>query len=210
MTAMDEVSHFGAPLRLLLGLALAGGAAAPAAEVGDLDVLPGIEAQPLIAQAKRVMEAESELGSPLAAADQRDLEAAFGQADPVAACATVQRILNKYCLFAVAINPEERVSVARGPAKAELDEKGWRQFLVRVRNDAGCTAGLAAVSPNGVSAFSGGQRGAHASSDSDRAYRGDGRPAPGPLYDRWLDIQTFDRQPLVPQLSGLALEYRIV
>ncbi len=210
MPAMDEFFDRGASLRLLLGLLLAGGAAARGAEPVDLKVIPGIEAQPLIAQAKRVMEAESQLGSPLAAADQRDLEAAFTRADPVAASATVQRILNQYCLFAVAINPEERVSVTRGPAKAELDEKGWRQFLVQVRNNAGCTAGLAAVSPNGVSAFSGSQRGPNATSDSDRAYRGEGHPAPGPLYDRWLDIQTFDRQPLVPELSGLALEYRIV
>ncbi len=196
---MDEVFHRGMSRRLLLALALACGSAARAAEIGDLPVVAGIEAQPLIAQAKRVMEAESELGSPLAADDRREHETAFGQTDPVAPSATVQRILNKYCLFAVAINPEERVSVTRGPAKAELDEKGWRQFLVRVHNDAGCTAGLAAVSPNGISAFSGGSRGPNASSDSDRAYRGDGRPAPSPLYDRWLDIQTFDRQPLVPE-----------
>ncbi len=114
---MDEFFDRRASLRLLLGLLLAGGAAARGAEPVDLKVIPGIEAQPLIAQAKRVMEAESQLGSPLAAADQRDLEAAFTQADPVAASATVQRILNQYCLFAVAINPEERVSVTRGPAQ---------------------------------------------------------------------------------------------
>ena len=30
------------------------------------------------------------------------------------------------------------------------------------------------------------------------------------VADRWLDLQTFDQQPLQPELSGLALEYRIV
>ncbi|HEY1764496.1 MAG TPA: CehA/McbA family metallohydrolase [Opitutaceae bacterium] len=200
--------------RALAGLALAGTlCGAPCVDsgtAGELPIAGGVEAQPFLAQARRVVEAETEIGSPLAPDDERAVEAAFRKADPVPAAETVQKILNKYCLFAVAINPEERVLVTRGPARAELDERGWRQFLVRVENRAGSTAGLAVVSPNGLSAFSGGQRGAHASSDSDRAYRGEGHPPPPAPYDRWLDVQTFDRQPLVPELSGLPLEYRIV
>jgi hypothetical protein len=210
----ERLPAMGAPChrRARAGLVLAGAVAwAPLAWAApELPAVEGLEAQPLLAQARRIVEAENELGSPLAPEDERAIEAAFRQADPVSAATTVQRILNTYCLFAVDINPEERVSVARGPAPAELDEKGWRQFLVRVVNRAGCTAGLAVVSPNGISAFAGGQRGDHARSDSDRAYRGDGRPPPAPPYDRWLDIQTFDRQPLVPDLSGLPLEYRIL
>ena len=31
-----------------------------------------------------------------------------------------------------------------------------------------------------------------------------------PATDRWLDLQSFDGQPLQPTLSGLPLEYRIV
>lgn len=207
---MHRVSHQKGLACALLGWCLACELGAAAAPPGALQIIRGVEAQPLIAQARRVVETEAELGSPLAADDQRALEAAFGQADPVAASETVQRVLDKYCLFAVDINPEERVSVTRGPARAELDEKGWRQFLVKVHNEAGCTAGLAAVSPNALSAFSGAQRGPNVETDSDRAYRGPGRPPPGPAYDRWLDLQTFDRQPLARELSGLALEYRVV
>jgi hypothetical protein len=202
--------HRPALAALALAGALAGGRWARSETAPELPVIPEIEAQPLLAQVKRVVDAENQLGSPLAPEDERALEAAFAQADPKSAAAAVQRVLNTYCLFSVDINPEERVSVVRGPARAELDEQGWRQFLVRVTNRAGCTAGLAVVSPNALSAFAGGGRGPHASSDSDRAYRGEGRPQPPPLYDRWLDLQTFDRQPLVPDLSGLPLEYRII
>jgi len=207
---MHRVSCHRALACVLAGWSLACGSAAAAGAPGTLEIIRGVEAQPLIAQARRVVEAAAILGSPLAADDRRALEAAFGQADPVAAGETVQRVLDKYCLFAVDINPEERVSVRRGPARAELDEKGWRQFLVKVHNQAGCTAGLAAVSPNAVSAFSGAERGPNMSTDSDRAYGGPGHPPPRPAYDRWLDLQTFDRQPLAPELSGLALEYRVL
>ena len=196
--------------RAFLGCGLACGLAAASGVAGKLPVVRGVDAQALIAQARRVVDAEAELGSPLAADDLQALKAAFGQADAAAASDTVQRILDKYCLFAVDINPEERVSVTRGPARAELDEKGWRQFLVKVRNEAGCTAALAAVSPNALSAFSGAQRGPNTATDSDRALRGPGHPPPGPEYDRWLDLQMFGRQPLAPELSGLGLEYRIV
>ena len=30
------------------------------------------------------------------------------------------------------------------------------------------------------------------------------------MPSRWLDLQMFNQQPLVPKLSGLALEYRII
>ena len=30
------------------------------------------------------------------------------------------------------------------------------------------------------------------------------------MNNRWLDLQMFDQQPLLPKLSGLNLEYRII
>jgi hypothetical protein len=44
---------------------------------------------------------------------------------------------------------------------------------------------------------------------SPNAQRLAGSPA-ADVKNRWLDLQTFDRQPLKPQLSGLKLEYRII
>src|SRR5262249_12548791 len=71
----------------------------------------------------------------------------------------------------------------------ELVEQGWRQFLVKVYNSTGVSAGLAAISPNARSLFN--------SPSVDHA-------------NRWLDVQMFNSQPLQRYLSGLALEYRIV
>ena len=67
--------------------------------------------------------------------------------------AALQGILDRYCLVGVQINPEMRVKVAQGPAKAELVEQGWRVFLVKVQNDSGTTAELRVVSPQAMSLF---------------------------------------------------------
>src|SRR6185295_14437518 len=105
------------------------------------------------------------------------------------AVARLQEILDRHCLFFVNINPEMRVKVAAGPAKHELSEQGWRQFLVKVHNEAGATAALKASSPNAQRLFN--------------------SPA-GDVPNRWLELQMFDAQPLRPTLSGLAVEYRII
>ena len=57
----------------------------------------------------------------------------------------IQRELDRSFLIDVHINPEMRVKVARGPARAVLVERGWRAFRVRVRNEAGTTAPLRAA-----------------------------------------------------------------
>jgi hypothetical protein len=98
------------------------------------------------------------------------------------------------------------VKVAPGPAKPELVEKGWRQFLVKVHNEAGVTAELRTVSPSALSLFDSGS----ASTASDKAYRKRGDSAQPKLAELWLDLQMFDKQPLREQLSGLKLEYRIL
>ena len=58
----------------------------------------------------------------------------------------IQRVLDCHCLVGVDINPQMRVKVAPGPAKRELVEHGWRQFLVKVHNEAGTTAVLRGIS----------------------------------------------------------------
>src|SRR5207244_10580152 len=74
-------------------------------------------------------------------------------------------------------------------APAKVVEQGWRQFLVKVQNDAGTTAALKADSPNAQKLFN--------------------SPADD-VANRWLELQMYDQQPLAKTLSGLNLEYRIV
>jgi len=166
-----------------------------------------VELQPLAAQIKRLVEALDYLGTPLPPGEKQALEAAESNPDTSAAVASIQRVLDPHCLVLVEINPEMRVKVAAGPAKPELLEQGWRTFLVKVRNDAGATSPLRIISPNAQSVHDApGQRTA-----SDKAYqKGDPSARSLPAAQRWLDLESFDKQPLRKELSGLALEYRIV
>jgi hypothetical protein len=185
---------------LLLGLALAA-AGPPVAGAAD-------DPQPLLSRARRVIEAADYLGSPFAGADRSALDAALRQPDPGAASEAVQGILDRYCLCEVEINAEERIAVRRGAASPVLVEQGWRQFLIKVRNAAGSTAQLSVTSPNAISVYSGAQRGS-AETESDRQVKAAGL-VPAPPYDRWLDCRMFDQQPLLRDLTGAAVEYRII
>ena len=160
-----------------------------------------VEPQPLAAQAARIADALDYVGAPLAPADRAALRAAAATSN---ASAAIQAILDPHCLLEIHINPESRVKVALGPARAELVERGWRTFLVKVRNEAGVTAALRVSSPQAQRVFSRGPRGSSM----------DPRPAQtisaADVADRWLDLETFDKPPMTPRLSGLPVEYRIV
>jgi hypothetical protein len=160
----------------------------------------GVALQPLLAQIRRVVEAMHALGEPFADADVAALTAAenAGTADAVANA--VDRLLGSRCLVEVRINPEARVSVSRGPAAARLVEQGWRAFLVKVHNEAGVTGRLAIESPQARPVY----RPATGNAMAPLSVR------PADIVDRWLAVEMFDDKPLEPQLSGLALEYRVV
>ena len=160
------------------------------ASAQQLPVISSVEHQPFAAQVTRLLDALEFLGDPLPAeetAELRKLSSATG--DSHAAVDQIQKILDRHCLVGVEINPESRVKVQEGPAKADLVEQGWRTFLVKVNNQAGITPVLVADSPNaGMLAGS---------------YE-------GLVSRRWLDIRMFDKQPMSPRLSGLEVEYRIL
>src|ERR1043166_9267004 len=115
-----------------------------------LPVVKGVEWQPLSAQVKRLIEAMDFLGSPLSDGEKKAIGAAGQEADAAVAVEKLQAILDAHCLFGVQINPEMRVKVAPGPAAPQLVEQGWRQVLVKVQNESGTTAPLAAVRPDGA------------------------------------------------------------
>ncbi|HEV2392929.1 MAG TPA: hypothetical protein VG146_11280 [Verrucomicrobiae bacterium] len=169
-----------------------------------LPLVSGVEAQPLVAQVHRVEEALSLLGAPLLEAEREAIEKAASDPDAQKTLAGIQAVLDVHCLAAVVINAEMRVKVVQGPAAPALVEKGWRTFLIKVQNDAGATAPLRVVSPNALSVHdSPGERTA-----SDRYY-GQAKPRL-PANQLWLDLESFDKQPLQKSLSGLGLEYRVV
>ncbi|HLJ56628.1 MAG TPA: hypothetical protein VKT77_16435 [Chthonomonadaceae bacterium] len=157
-------------------------------------------------------------GSPLPGPDRAALlrEAAAGHE------ARVDRILSRFALLEVRINPESRVKVARGSARAELTAGRESVALVRVVNEGGVTAPLRLSGPNLI--LDGGEsrsaapvsvRKRYASaqpanaartSDGPPAAEGDRAAGPRGRDSRWLRAQ------LVPvgggaTLSGARLEY---
>jgi len=166
-------------------------------------ILPCAEAadfQPFAAHSGRVIEALEFLGEPFASEEKTALRELAKSSAPDAA-EKLEALLDARCLFFVEINPEMRVKVASGPAKADLVQGGWRQFLIKVKNASGTTAPLRAISPQ-------------AQKLSNDAFRPPDAPKPAgdplPIAQRWLDAQVFNAQPLPAALSGMPLEYRII
>ena len=169
----------------------------------------GVEAQPLVAQVRRLVEAMDYLGEPFSPADKQALARAADEEDAGRALVAIQTILDKRTLAYITISPESRVSVQRGPTEATLVERGWRSFLVKVRNDAGVTAQLKAASPNALPVYA---RGINPQIPG--GFSLEPKPAqritPREVSERWLELSMFDKQPLEARLSGLAIEYRII
>ena len=176
-----------------------------------------VELQPLAAQVSRLVETLDYIGAPLAPADRQALDAAVREAASLpaldargretahaGATAAMQKVLDRYALFDVHINPESRVKVTAGAAKPELVQHGWRTFLVKVRNEAGVTAALKVESPQGQRVWSRGPRGSSMSPRPEQTITA------RDVADRWLDLALFDKPPLTPTLSGLEVEYRVI
>jgi hypothetical protein len=174
---------------------------------GELPKVRKVERQPLAAQAKRIVDALDYLGAPLPDADKKALTAAADDKDEARAVEAIQTILDKHCLAGVRVSsaggshpPQAILETHIGPAKPELAEEGWRVFLIKVDNPAGFKdLELRPDSPNALPLVQ----------------RSSGRPDPkvtsiGEVRQRFLDLVMFNTQPLVRDLSGLELEYRIL
>ena len=166
----------------------------------EIRPVAGIDAQPLKAQVKRVLQALDFLGQPLPVETQNALDQAFQVEDEDLRVLQVQEVLDRQVLIEVNINAESRVKVAEGPAKRLLTEQGWTVFLVKVHNEAGVTAPLRVSSPNANPIY----------------VRSSGSPRPrdavqpDDVADRWMDVQMHNDRPLTPNLSGLAVDYRLL
>src|SRR5579871_1074759 len=156
--------------------------------------------QPLAQQVRRLETALNSLGQPLLAADQKEINDAIADSDEVSAVNRLERVLDKYALAMIEINPESRVKVEQGPARPELVESGTRLFLVKVLNQAKVRAPLKVASPNSGNVY----------------VTSNGSPEPQikltakDAHEKWANISIYDKPPMPRRLSGLGLEYAIL
>jgi hypothetical protein len=161
-----------------------------------------VDPQPLLSQALRLEEAMAFLGSALSSVDVQHLKQLKDEKPSAETVKHIEQILDPYCLSEIHINPEARVSIERGKAQAKLTQGAWKTFLVKVYNDAGVTAKLEIQSPNSLQPF-------NAWSFTPRVKEED-KLTPGQVADRFLTLAMYRNRPLLPNLSGLKLEYAVV
>lgn len=151
--------------------------------------VPAVEAQPLIAQARRLMQALDFLGQPLPDETRRAIDALTEDDGDARVAATLQKLLDPLCAAAVEIGSDGSVRATASATRPGLVEQGWRAVLVKVVNAAGSTGQLRVDSPSA-------------------------RPVPGSPKEevarRWLSLLPYTGQPLLPTLSGLGLEYTLL
>jgi hypothetical protein len=187
-------------LRILSFAALGLLGAAPNTFAQAWPQVTDVDAQPLVAQVRRVVDALEMIGQPLPEETRKRLDAAYERDNGPQTVREIQEILDPLCLMGVEINPESRVKAVQGQAPPLLDQQGWRGFLVKVANQAGVTADLKAESPNAVPVY----RQSTSSATPARSV------TPGAVRDRWMGLAMYNDRPLVPRLAGLGLEYRII
>jgi hypothetical protein len=173
-------------------------------EIDTLPIIPNVEPQPLLAQAVRLQQALSYLGSSLSKDAAARISTLQQEATTAFTSETIQRILDPYCIAFVNINPEARVKVSRGVAPAVLFQGGWTTFLVKVQNEAGTNPVLHVESSHAQPLL-------HMS-----MYPFAPHPSkekiitPAQVANRFLEVQMYRNAPLLSHLSGLKLEYAVV
>ncbi|MFN0056568.1 MAG: CehA/McbA family metallohydrolase [Planctomycetales bacterium] len=164
-----------------------------------------VEGQPLAANVRRVVQALELIGTPLPAELAAELEQAALQRDH----RRLQQLLDPRALFVVAINPESRVKVSRGPAPARLQQAGYTPILIKIINESTVTKKLLIVSPQGGPPYAGEarftlQRQQQTGLSSERSPKETTASA-----ERFLHLEMFSAPPLTEILSGLEVEYAL-
>lgn len=187
---------------ILTGAALFGLGFLAAQPPATAQELPTITAdrQPLVSATRRLVQALDSVGRPLSDAEQEKLAQLYQEEEDQQVIRGIQAILDPHCLAMIHINPESRVKVQAGPAPRQLMENGWSTFLVKVHNEARINPALQCRSPQARPLY----QVSNGSPDPELKIK------PVDTKDRWLDLDMSARQPLLPTLSGLELEYRIV
>ncbi len=162
-----------------------------------------VEPQPLASNAHRVLQTLAALGHQLPEPTTSAIGAAVKELD----AASIQRFLDPHVLAVVTINPEERVSVKRGPAKAQLQQGGYLPVLVKVINHSTSTSRLRLSSPQAGPLYAGT---AELSMRRQQQMKLLENQNTGGARDRFLAIEVYRRPPMTEQLSGLEVEYVVV
>jgi hypothetical protein len=162
--------------------------------------VPVVELQPFAQQVRQLETALDYLGQPFEAGDQEKINKAIADTNESAAVTRLERVLDKYTLAVVDVNPESRVKVEPGGAKPELVQEGTRIFLVKVLNKAGVTTPLRVESPNSGPVFI----------RSDSSAEPASKLTQEDVKERWAEISLYDKNPLSERLSGLGIEYRVL
>lgn len=160
------------------------------------------EGQPVAANIRRVIQTLDNLGQPL----PQTLVEELGQAAESRDSKRIQQLLDPHVLFVVSLNPEVRVKVARGPAKAVLQQSGYTPQLVKVLNDSTVTRELHITSPQSGPVYANASLGILERQAQTELLKNQNSAG---ATDRFLELEMFRDQPMTRQLSGLKVEYAI-
>lgn len=163
---------------------------------------PAVEGQPLAANINRVQEALNALGSPLPKETADALAAAAKDRD----AARLQKLLDPHVLFVVSLNPESRVKVQRGSAKAELQHAGYTPVLVKIVNESTVTKRLRIVSPQSGPVYAGVAELSMKRQQQEELRQNENAAG---ATDRFLHVEMYASPPMTDSLSGLEVEYAI-
>ena len=157
-----------------------------------------VEGQPLAANVTRVVQALEGLGTPLSADAIKAIPAATQRRD----ADELQDLVDPQVWFVVTINPESRVKVQRGPAKAILQQAGFTPALIKIVNQSTVTKELRITSPQAGQVYSG-----MTPLSAERMQRTHLKETLAKDADpgRFLELEMYSRPPMAPSLSGLAM-----
>ena len=170
----------------------------------QLDIVTGVDKQPLVSATKRLVQSMASAGSPIDETTRARLARSYRLKTDDEVSAAIQAALDPLCIAGVNINAESRVKVTPGGVPKKLMESGWRAFLVKVHNQAEITPELKCESPNAAPVYQTGEW------PRERPNAKRQLIDRGNVSDRFLSFSMLDRPPMQRRLSGLKLEYRIL
>ena len=200
-TAMTIAIHWAFPSRRISFLLMLLYISSVSAQ-NSLPIITRVEPQPLLAQAIRLQEALSFLGSPLPASDAAKLKRLQEKKPGDDILKSIQDILDPYCIAFINIDRQQKITTARAAAKPKLVKSGWKSFLVKVHNEAGAAGRLEVHSPQAEPVL-------HIASGQPRVKK-ENILSHSDVISRFLELSIYRNRPLQPELSGLELEYVVL
>lgn len=161
-----------------------------------------VEGQPLGANVKRLMTALNYLGAPLSDSLTQKLTDAGNRRDAKA----IQKLIDSEVLCVVSLNPEVRTKVARGPARARLQQGGFTPFIIKVSNHSTVTRQLRISSPQAGAIYSGASLNSLKRQAQTELNQNENKQN---ATDRFLAVEMFHASPMTIKLSGLQVEYAL-